>query len=135
MFTKTLSIKSMIHFSETESWSFTISFHATGLFLYPLKDHIFQGVSKPLAWNVSIHKAFSFKTSKLCISVKTNNNHQQKQLSEVLSKKAVLKNFAIFRGKQLCWSPFLIKLQAFRPAALLKKDSKIGVFLWNLQSS
>ena len=27
-------------------------------------------------------------------------------------KKAVLKNFAIFTGKQLCWSLFLIKLQA-----------------------
>ena len=26
--------------------------------------------------------------------------------------KAVLKNFVIFTGKQLCWSPFLIKLQA-----------------------
>ena len=30
-------------------------------------------------------------------------------------KKAVLKNFAIFTGKHLCWSLFLVKLQAFRP--------------------
>ena len=28
-------------------------------------------------------------------------------------KKAVLKNFAIFTGKHLCWSHFLIKLQAW----------------------
>ena len=27
-------------------------------------------------------------------------------------EKGVLKNFAIFRGKHLCWSLFLIKLQA-----------------------
>ena len=29
-------------------------------------------------------------------------------------KKAVLKNYATFTGKQLCWSLFLITLQAFR---------------------
>ena len=49
-------------------------------------------------------------------------------------KKAVLKNFAIFTGKQLCWSLFLIKLQAFRLATLLKRDSNTGVFLCILRS-
>ena len=44
-------------------------------------------------------------------------------------KNAVLKNFAIFTGKQLCWILFLIKLQAFSPAILLKGDSSTGVFL------
>ena len=39
----------------------------------------------------------------------------QKQQPKVLYKKAVLKNFAIFTGKHLCWSLFLIKLQALRP--------------------
>ena len=34
-------------------------------------------------------------------------------------KKAVYKNFAIFTGKQLCWSQ----------QTLLKKDSNAGVFL------
>ena len=38
-------------------------------------------------------------------------------------KKAVLKNFAIFSGKQLCWGLFLI----------LKRDSNTGVFLCILQ--
>ena len=33
----------------------------------------------------------------------------------------VLKNFPIFTGKHPCWSLFLIKLQAFRPA---KRDSQ-----------
>ena len=35
----------------------------------------------------------------------------QKQPPEVFYKKVVLKNFAIFIGKHLCWSLFLIKYQ------------------------
>ena len=36
-------------------------------------------------------------------------------------KISVLKNFTIFAGKHLCWSYFLIKLQAWRSAILLKR--------------
>ena len=57
-------------------------------------------------------------------------------------KIGVLKHFAIFTGKHVCWSLFLIKLQAsrivrhilkcvwpfWRPAALLKRDSNTRVF-------
>ena len=50
-----------------------------------------------------------------------------KQPPEVFYKKAVLKNFAIFTGKELCWSLSLIKFQAFVPA--LKRDYNTGVFL------
>ena len=32
-------------------------------------------------------------------------------------------NYEIFTGKQLCWSLFKTKLQAFKPATLLKRDS------------
>ena len=35
----------------------------------------------------------------------------QKQPPEVFFKKALLKNFAIFSGKHLCWNLFSIKLQ------------------------
>ena len=35
--------------------------------------------------------------------------------------RGVLKNFANFTGKHLCWSLFSTKLQTFRPATLLKK--------------
>ena len=49
-------------------------------------------------------------------------------------KKCVFRNFARFTGKQLCWSLFLIELQTFRHAALLKGDSNTDVFLWNLQN-
>ena len=45
----------------------------------------------------------------------------QKQPPEVFYKKALLKNFAIFTGKYLCWSLFLIKLLAFRAATIKKR--------------
>ena len=45
-------------------------------------------------------------------------------------KKGVLKSFANFTGKHLCRSLFLIKLQAWRPKPLLKRNSNTGVFLW-----
>ena len=44
-------------------------------------------------------------------------------------KIGVRKNFANFTGKHLCWSLFLINLQALRPAALLKRDPNTSVFL------
>ena len=41
--------------------------------------------------------------------------------SQIFFKIGVLKKFTIFTGKLLCWSLFLMKLQAFMPATLLKK--------------
>ena len=38
----------------------------------------------------------------------------KKQLPEVFYEKSVFKNFAIFSGKKLCWSLFLIKLEVFQ---------------------
>ena len=52
----------------------------------------------------------------------------KKQLTEVFYKTAVHKNFAIFTGKNLCWSLFLLKLEAFRSATSLKRDSNTDVF-------
>ena len=45
----------------------------------------------------------------------------QKQPHEVSYKKAVLKNITIFTGKHLCWSLFLIKLQAPKASSFIKK--------------
>ena len=42
-------------------------------------------------------------------------------------KKGLLKNFANFTGKHLCWSLVLIKLQAWRSSFLLKRDSNTSV--------
>ena len=55
----------------------------------------------------------------------------QKQPPEVFFKKGVLKNFANLTEKHLCWSLFLIKMEAWGPATLLKRDSNTDVFLWN----
>ena len=52
-------------------------------------------------------------------SLKRKRNIVQKQPSA-----DVLKNFAIFTGKHLCWSLFLIKLQAFR------QETAAKVFSW-----
>ena len=40
-----------------------------------------------------------------------------------------LKDFAIFTEKHLCWSLFLITLQALRSTTLLERDSITYVFL------
>ena len=49
--------------------------------------------------------------------------------SPMFLKIGVLKKFAIFTGKHLCWSLFSIKLLCFRPVTLFKRDFKAGVFL------
>ena len=43
---------------------------------------------------------------------------------EAFCKKVVLKTFAIFTGKYLCWSLF-----SLRPSTFLKRDSNTGAFL------
>ena len=43
-------------------------------------------------------------------------------------KKGVLKIFAIFTGKHLCWSLFFIMMHAFRLATFLQRDFSTGVF-------
>ena len=58
----------------------------------------------------------------------------RKETSEVSYKKVVLKNFAIFTGKHLCWSHFLRQLQAFKHATLFKSDSNTYIFLWILRN-
>ena len=70
----------------------------------------------PIPWSIKKHFHFNFKSSHLQMFLKTG----------------FLKKFAIFAGKHLCWSYFLIKLQAWRSAILLKRDSNTGFFLWIL---
>ena len=61
-------------------------------------------------------------------------NKSKSSRSQIVFKIGVLKNFINFIGKYIYWNLFLIKLQAWRPATLLKRDSNTGVFLWNLQN-
>ena len=47
--------------------------------------------------------------------------------SQIFFKICFLKNFANFTRKHLCWNHFLIKLQTWRSAILLKRDSNTDV--------
>ena len=44
-------------------------------------------------------------------------------------KQGVIKKFANFTRKHLCWNHFSVKLQAFSTATIFKKDTNTGVFL------
>ena len=57
-------------------------------------------------------------------SIKFRSSHSQMSF-----KIDVLKNFAIFTGKHMCWILFLTKFQACKSANLLKRDSNTDVFL------
>ena len=66
--------------------------------------------------------------SVVAISRNVQSRNEQRQPPEVFCKENILKNFANFIGKHLCWILFLIKLQVFRPA---KKVKSYTVFqLW-----
>ena len=60
-------------------------------------------------------------------------NKQNQQFADVLQNR-FLKNFTIITVKHLCWSLFLIKLQTWSLAPLLKRNSSTGVSLWILQN-
>ena len=64
----------------------------------------------------------------------SNTGVMRSSLSQIFFKIGVLKNFANFLGKYLWWSLFLIKLQAWRPATLFRRDCNTGVFHWNLRN-
>ena len=104
------------------SWVYVYNLlRASVPFVEPLKmseNHSFSGVvsgyrNGTLAWNG------------------LRSNEKQKQPPEVFYIINAFKNYVIFIGKHLCWSLFLIliKLQASRPATLLKRDSSPDVFL------
>ena len=57
----------------------------------------------------------------------------QQPLIDVLQK-GVLKHFAIFTGKNLCWSLFLIKFQDWSLHFYSRRHSNAGVFLWILRN-
>ena len=67
------------------------------------------------------------------LTVRSRNGSRSSCL-QILIKISVLKTFAIFTGKQLCWSPFSRKLQVLKSASLLKGYSNTGVFLWILRN-
>ena len=82
------------------------------------------------AWEGSNYASLAVSFS--CIVNKITWRYRSSH-SQMFFKIGVLKNFANYNGKKLCWSLFLIKLQTLRPVALFKIDSNTIVFLWNWQ--
>ena len=73
--------------------------------------------------NNTCDEALHSKVADLHLAI--NRNSRSQMFFEI----AVFKKFANFTGKHLRWTLLLIKLQALRPATLLKRDSNTGVFL------
>ena len=63
-----------------------------------------------------------------------NDKWTRSSRSQIFFKIGIVKIFENFVVKHLCWSIFLIKLEAWRSAVLLKRDSNTGVFLWNMRN-
>ena len=53
--------------------------------------------------------------------------YQEQSFADVLQD-GVVKNFANFTGKRMCWSFYLIKFHVSRPATLSNRDYNIGFF-------
>ena len=72
------------------------------------------------------------KDPKLCLKKKIHEGLFRSSRSQVFFKIGVLKNFPKFTGKHLLWIFFLIKLQARRPATVLKKRFQYMCFRVNI---
>ena len=87
---------------------------------------------KHLCWSLFLIKLQIWRLANL-LWRNSNTGAMRKKLqssrSQIFFKIGVIKNFSNFTGKYLCWSIFLIKLQTWRPAALLRRGSNTGVFL------
>ena len=67
-------------------------------------------------WILIKHRIImTIKMERWCLSI-SRSSHRRCSV-----KKVVLKNFANFTEKHLCWSLFLITFHAFRPTTLLKR--------------
>ena len=87
------------------------------------RDWLYEivSVAKKLKILVHFQKSQSLKKNKLLCTIK-------KQLPEVFYKKLFLK-ISQYSQENTGVSLFLIKIQASRPATLLKRDSSTGAFL------
>ena len=101
-----------------EHWTLKVvqKFAISGLVAYKLIGYENRSVSKRLSPQVYTLSPFCFTSL-------------QKQSPVLFYKKVVLKYFAIITEKHLFWGLFLIKLQAFNPTTLLKRNSSTGALL------
>ena len=83
-------------------------------------------------WRRPIELRAETSTQEEILTVRSRNCRSS--CSQIFMKISVLKIFAIFTGKHLCWSPFSRKLQLLNTASLLKRDSNTSVIPWILRN-
>ena len=71
---------------------------------------------------------YQFHVTSLFSQVPPENTRNRTSCRRYSTKKVLLKISQYSKGEHLCWSLFLIKLQAYRTATLLKRYFVTGVF-------
>ena len=99
-----------------------------------MENFIFCAVYKQHS-PIPIKKTVDYKDKVSCLYFYFHCSTFGSSHLQIFFKIGVFKNFANFTGKHLRWSLFLIKLKAFKPATLLKRDSNTGVFPWILRNN
>ena len=90
-----------------------------------------QGIVKVLGWTcLEIISVEMTEWNNFLLTLHKCN--LQKQLFADVLQKRCLKKFAIFTGKYLCWSLFLIELQVWRPTTLSEKRIRQRCFPVNI---
>ena len=86
----------------------------------------------PLQFPCFVSEKMSSSIPMLLAMLLAHVGNRSNRRSQMFSKTGVLKNFAIFTGKNLCWSLLLIKFQDWRPAFLFKKRFQHSCFSVNM---
>ena len=94
-------------FAELEIWAL--------LFVSLMTTVLVQSLNK-MQMKYVFHNKFSQYDNAYFMNQKTLSLNFKSSRSQMFFKIGVLKNFTIFPRKHLCWSYFLVKLQAWRSA-------------------
>ena len=86
----------------------------------------------PLQFSCFVFEKMSSSIPMLLVMLLAHVRKGSNSRSQMFSKTGALKNFAVFTGKNLCWSHFLIKFQDWRPAFLFKKRLQHWCFSVNI---
>ena len=89
-----------------------------------------QKIDKLQPYRVFLYSKWSIviaNINKFCIQITSRGRSSRLQM---IFKIDVLKDFAIFTGKHMYWSLFLIMFQVLRSATLSEGDSITRVFWW-----
>ena len=95
-----------------------------------VKCNVVQKTDKLQPYRVFLYTKWSIVIANINKFLIQNTSRGRSSRLQMIFKIDVLKDFAIFTGKHLCWSLFLIMLQVLRSATLSERDSITGVYWW-----